>query len=151
MMAIRSKAGIEKGNDFVQLLEFKGDFLLKNDRLEEAIDCYQDIVETYQKTKGRHSEGSAHASKQLAFTFDRLQRSEDSLFYLAQAIEAYENCGVPNGKFNLIDLYVKKIDLLGVQPVKDQVLDQDILNCYWQVKCLNKDLYGTRDKRTLKA
>ena len=76
-----SKNGIEKGNDFIQLLEFKGDFLLKNDRLDEAIDTYQDIAETYENTRGKHSEGFAHASKQLAFTMDRMQRSEESLHY----------------------------------------------------------------------
>lgn len=52
---------------------------------------------------------------------------------------------------NLIDLYVKKIELIGSSPVKGEDFDENILSCYVIVKNLNKELYGTRDKRTLKS
>lgn len=141
----------EQASDFVQLLEFKGDFLLKNNRLEECIDVYTEILDIYGNLRGTFSEGFAHACKQLAFTYDKLEMRDDAIAYLDKAINSYEKGSSPNKKLNLIDLYVKKIELLGGTKNKDEQFDKNILDCYVVVKNLNKELYGTRDKRTLKS
>jgi len=140
-----------KSSHYAILCEFKGDYYYLNDKLDQAMLCFEDAFIIYSELNQRH-EGAANALRQMAKIYEVQGKYDVALESLGECILYVEQGENENKNTLLIELLFKKIELLGLQKDKDsQTADQNVINCYVRVKDLTREIHGSKNKRTLKS
>jgi tetratricopeptide (TPR) repeat protein len=142
--------GIE-GRDYAQLLALKADFLYLNLKFTEAIECYEKVFETYSKIDGLKSEGCANCLKQIVKIHFQQGNYTEAILYVEECIETFLESGAQNKDFQLYDLFFIKLEILNKKTDRDHDFEEKYVDCYTKIKDLSKSLYGSKDKRTLRA
>jgi tetratricopeptide (TPR) repeat protein len=102
----------KKSSHYAVLCEFKGDYYYLNDKLDQAMMCFEDAFMIYSELNQRH-EGAANALRQIAKIYEVQGKYDVALESLGECIVYTEEGDSDNKCPLLIELLFKKIEILG--------------------------------------